>query len=279
MKIAILGTAPSSVRLAPFGDPSWKIWGCSPGLYPICPRSDAWFEIHRQEAPVIGQADKQVPWLSPEYWMWLAKHPRVYMVQPHPQIPNSVALPFDALLDKYGYYFFTSSIAWMMAMAIEEILSERNRMDLEGSKHADGHRDTIGLWGVDMAATEEYGYQRAGCQFFVQLAADLDIDIMLPPESDLMTPPALYGVFESTHMAIKLTTRMRELQSTLAQAENALNHAMAMKHRTEGAIDDLRYIQNNWMNANVMTKGVEFKKIFAQPSKPEAKPEVVRKNQ
>jgi hypothetical protein len=32
-KIAVMGSAPSSVALAPFGDPSWEIWGCSPGLY------------------------------------------------------------------------------------------------------------------------------------------------------------------------------------------------------------------------------------------------------
>src|SRR3990167_6788901 len=30
-KIAVIGTAPSSRMLAPFNDPSWKIWSCSPG--------------------------------------------------------------------------------------------------------------------------------------------------------------------------------------------------------------------------------------------------------
>ena len=31
LKIALVGTAPSSRMLAPYNDPSWKIWGCSPG--------------------------------------------------------------------------------------------------------------------------------------------------------------------------------------------------------------------------------------------------------
>ena len=35
-KIAILGTAPSSMALAPFKDPAWSIWACSPGAFPIC---------------------------------------------------------------------------------------------------------------------------------------------------------------------------------------------------------------------------------------------------
>src|SRR5262245_29911805 len=46
LKIAIVGTAPSSRGLAPFNDPSWQIWVCSPGNMNAVPRVDAWFEIH-----------------------------------------------------------------------------------------------------------------------------------------------------------------------------------------------------------------------------------------
>jgi hypothetical protein len=33
MNVILLGTAPSSMRLAPFGNPEWEIWACSPGTY------------------------------------------------------------------------------------------------------------------------------------------------------------------------------------------------------------------------------------------------------
>src|SRR5215467_5742575 len=33
-KVAIIGTAPSSRMLAPFNDPTWDIWVCSPGNMP-----------------------------------------------------------------------------------------------------------------------------------------------------------------------------------------------------------------------------------------------------
>ena len=72
MKIALVGSAPSSVRLAPFDDPSWDIWGCSPGAYPVFAqkRVDMFFELHRWEPPVVGRADQQVPWFTPEYVQW-----------------------------------------------------------------------------------------------------------------------------------------------------------------------------------------------------------------
>src|SRR5713226_4715918 len=46
LKIAMIGTAPSSRMLAPFNDPSWKIWACSPGNMNALPRVDTWFELH-----------------------------------------------------------------------------------------------------------------------------------------------------------------------------------------------------------------------------------------
>lgn len=152
MKIAILGSAPSSMRLAPYGDPAWKIWGCSPGLYPGMPRCDAWFELHRWEPPVIGKPDAQKPWFSPEYVSWMAglRCP-VWMYEKVPEIPMSAPLPAQELVEKFGNYFMTSSISWMMAMAIDQIMLERQQdpeHDISG--------DQIALYGVDMAACTSY---------------------------------------------------------------------------------------------------------------------------
>lgn len=241
MKIAILGSAPSSMRLAPYGDQSWKIWGCSPGLYPGMPRCDAWFELHRWEPPVIGKPDSQKPWFSPEYVQWMAglRCP-VWMFLPVPEIPTSLALPAKELMDKWGNYFMTSSIAWMMAMAIDQILLEREADRPEGTK------DAIGLWGVDMAATEEYGYQRAGCQYFIQMANNLGIDIVVPPESDLLRPMPPYGICETDEYWIKATERKRELTARLAnhQQQVALNQRQV--DFLSGALDDLNYHMQTW---------------------------------
>lgn len=157
LKIACIGSAPSSVRLAPWGDPTWKIFGCSPGVMQYARRVHAWMEIHRWEPGIVGQPETQKPWFSPEYIQWMATLPRVFMHHPVPEIPRSVALPVDALIEKYGNIWFTSSIAWMMALAIEDIL-ERRRLrgtdpnNPELAPLAEGEIDSIGLWGVDMAA-------------------------------------------------------------------------------------------------------------------------------
>jgi len=238
MKIAILGSA-GSVRLAPFGDTSWKIFGCSPGVFPVCPRVDAWFELHRWEPGIVGRAETQKPWFSPEYVLWMSKLKcNVWMQAPVPEIPHSVALPIDDLSKRYGTYNWTSSIAYMIACAIEDILDAR--------KNGSTEPDTIGLWGVDMAATEEYGFQRAGCQHFLCLAADLGIQIIVPPESDLLRPMPRYGIDEGSHWMIKNTERLRELRGRLNNAEQTQQNANLQVAFLKGAIDDVEYQMKTW---------------------------------
>lgn len=138
-KIAIIGSAPSSVRLAPYGDQSWAIWGCSPGAYGEVPygRSDVWFEIHRWEPSTPGDPRDahNKSWFSPEYVRFLEQHQGpVYMAEQIPSVKNCVVYPFHDMNAEFGPYFWTSSMAYMLALAIK--LKPR----------------AIGLWGVDMAA-------------------------------------------------------------------------------------------------------------------------------
>ena len=131
----------------------------------------------------------------------------------------------------------------MLACAIEDILENRNAMERQG---LDREEDVIGMWGVDMAANEEYGYQRAGCQHFLLLAADLGIRIQVPPESDLLRPMPLYAISESSHWMIKHTARRRELEGRLEGAKGALKQAeFAVAHLT-GALDDHNYHMQTW---------------------------------
>ena len=231
-KIALVGSAPSSIRLAPFSDPSWQIWGCSPGAYGIVPRSDAWFELHRWEPPAAGKPlDHNVPWFSPEYCQFLREYPGVvFTTVPIDEIKNHQPYPFVQMLAKYGPYHFTSTIAWMLALAIEQ------------------KPEAIGLWGIDMAATEEYGFQRPGCQHFIGLAMSQGIEIILPPESDLMRPTTLYGLSEYNPRQIKLLARQRELQGRLANCNATLANAQKEQMFLQGALDNLNYIFTTWVD-------------------------------
>lgn len=222
-KIALIGSAPSSVQLGPYDDKTWQIWGCSPGAMPYCRRVDRWFELHRREP---GQ-----PWFHPEYVKWMAGLDGPVMVaETWPEFTrNGVLYPKDAMLERFGPYFFTSSLAWMFALAIAEGATE------------------VGMWGVDMAAKEEWQFQRSGCQFFIWRAQELGIKVTLPPESDLWVPPPLYGFSECEAHSIKLMKRRQELTDRLRDAEARAQQAAHEAAFLRGACDDNEYHHTTWV--------------------------------
>lgn len=239
-KIALLGSAPSSVQLAPFDDPTWSIWACSPGARPHARRVDAWFEIHLWEP--------HQPWFHRDYVDFMAALPcQVFMLEHVPAIPNSVPYPKDSVL---GYVYgeikgadgiarparfnpndFGSSLSWMLALAIMQ------------------KPDEIGLWGVDMAADEEkYSGQKDGCLALIHVARSIGIKVTVPPESDLLRPVPLYGFRETDPMFIKLQKRKEELLNQLNQAEQAYQEAERKRWFFKGALDDVNYTIQTWVS-------------------------------
>lgn len=224
-KIALVGSAPSSVALAPFGDPSWTIWGCSSGAAQVIKRLDVWFELHPFATPEVPRA-----YMTPDYVAWMAGLDLpIYAHEPVRGLPRSQAFPFDELLQKYGPYFFASSISWMFAFALEQNPTE------------------IGLWGVDMASQEEWSHQRTACHHFMQLAKDRGIKVYTPPQSDLARPPPPYGLVMTSPMYNKLKSREAELQGRIDIAASEYERHRNEWHFLRGAMDNLQYIQNTWM--------------------------------
>lgn len=240
-KIACLGSAPSSIRFAPFDDPSWFIFGCSPALYPQAKRVDAWAELHRWESPVIGNAQLQVPWFSPEYCQWLAqlKVP-VYMAEAIAAVPMSRPYPIREMIEKYGPYIWTSSLAYMFVLAME-----------------DPEVQEIGMWGVDMAAAEEWALQRPALQFLIVTAMKRGIKITLPPESDLLQPGPLYGIDEGTPMAVKMLARKKEMEQRLSVANQNIANIQREIIFLQGALDDNKYMIETWTSTALQETGIK----------------------
>jgi hypothetical protein len=113
---------------------------------------------------------------------------------------------------------------------------------------AAGEKVSIGLWGVDMAANSEYAWQRPGCQHFIGLAVKLGIQVILPPESDLMQPPTLYGISEYHPRHSKLLARLNELKGREAFLAGQIGSMNSELMHTRGAIDNLNYIFNTWID-------------------------------
>lgn len=261
-KIAILGTAGSSMTLAPFKDQSWAIWACSPGAYPICAqnRSDVWFEPHRwlPTPPGMFGTPGTRPWFSPEFHQFLAKHKGpVFMTETQSSIPSSVPIPYAQLIEKYGPYFWTSTIAYMIAMAIEQL----------GPRALDGENVTIGLWGVDMSSNEEWAYQRPACQHFIGIAISMGINVVLPQESDLMRPPTMYGIGEHNPRHIRLMARKAEAEAQKAALVHQRDQAANQLLLVTGTLNEINYMLEAWSDDIVIDprKAVSFSGEFIKP--------------
>lgn len=223
-KIAILGGAPSSCNLAPFGDASWEIWACSPSNW-NAPRVEAWFEMHSLDRKAVKGNEP--------YIQTLQRHPRVYVSKEDQRLPNAIVYPFDEMIAPYGGRFvqslMQSSVSFMLAMAINQ------------------KPQTIGLWGVDMAAESEYDYQRPGCHFFFNEAQKAGIEIAAPPQSDILEPLPLYGYKEHYPMYWRQKARRQELQQRLNEAERAIEQNKTVAQHMRGALGDLNYYNNTYL--------------------------------
>ncbi len=222
LKIALIGTAPSSRMLAPYGDPSWTIWACSPGNMGQLPRADAWFEIH---GSLLWPENKHY---GEPYIKFLSELKIPVYMQDNRYCANAIPLPKDELVKEFGPYYFTSSFSWMMAMAIRA-----------GAKE-------IMLFGIDMASRDEYILQRPGAYHFFNEARKRGIKISAPYESDIMQPPGLYGFSEVTPFGRKLIARTNELKERLTamrQQRDTLNTNITY---LEGALEDIDYVSAIW---------------------------------
>lgn len=224
LKIALVGTAPSSRMLAPFHDPSWTIWACSPGNMNTLPKVDAWFELHGNLHWPENQS-YGAPYIE---WMRKLAIP-VYMQNLGYQVPNAQVFPMEQMVNEFGPDFFTSSFAWMMAYAIHK-----------GAKE-------IALFGIDMASRDEYVLQRPGFYFFKFVAQQRGIKVWAPNESDIMQHAPLYGYSDVTPFGRKVNARMVELRQRLEQMRQdraKLDHNITY---LEGAVEDLDYVSSIWM--------------------------------
>lgn len=229
-KIAILGTAPGSRAVAPFSDPEWKIWACSQGNQGHLPRVDAWFELHQ---PTWFGSAEAAPWGLP-YLGWLRSQTfPIYMQEKNDLVPQAIVFPYRRMIEMFGRMWFTSTVAWMLAYAIQQMR--------EG--------DTIGLFGVDMAAGEEhYTAQRAGCVRMIEHAQAKGINVTIPHESCLGQPTPLYGYGEATLMGRKLYA---DLATMLAGRQNLVNQRDRLTIEiafADGAIDRQRYMVRTFID-------------------------------
>ena len=221
-KIAVCGSAISSVGLAPYQEKDWEIWSCSPANKGQ-PRVDVWFELHN---PTVKEREGLTEWMN-----WLKEQPIVYMQKTYPGYKGARTYPLQQIIAKFGPFWWTSQLAYMLALAIEQ------------------NPQTIGIYGVDMAANSEYSQQRIACQFLIHyIIKHTEIELVVPPESDLLEHAPLYGYCESSRMWRKQHARELELRGRIASLKAEAQKAESQAVHLIGALDDMEYQTSHWAN-------------------------------
>lgn len=226
LKVAMIGTAPSSRDLAPYNDPTWKIWGCSPGNMNSCPRVDLWFELHS------NLMWKEHEHYGKPYLEWLNKQAFPIYMQNNSLVPRAMPFPWFEMVQEFGRDFFTSSFSWMMALAI-----------VQGAQE-------IALYGIDMASRDEYIRQRPGFYYFKRRAEERGIIVSAPHESDIMQPPALYAYQDSTPQGRKIMARRKEVADRAAGHGQQIQQHQHSQAYLNGALEDLDYTESIWIGVS-----------------------------
>jgi hypothetical protein len=236
-KVAIVGFA-DSYALAPFEDPSVEIWGINE-LHRYLPRWDRWFELHSRESfEIKGNRDQEA------HVNWLRAQPAggkpIFMRELFEDIPAGIRYPLEAMSERlYGQFgrtaYFTSSIGYMLAMAISEGRDETFRPT------GDDHVSWIGLYGIDLASDTEYSEQRPNAEYLIGLAQGLGIEVVIAEGAALLKADHLYGfenrdVKEGTINYVFLTTRIAELT-------DKRNKVLDTLHTLDGALEEATYHQ------------------------------------
>jgi hypothetical protein len=229
MKIALVGTCPSSRMLAPYSNGDWEIWACSPGnAFGLLPRVTRWFEIHGD----LGW-EESGKWGASKYVDWLNEQDFPIYAQSREYIKRSIPYPLDDMIAKHSLYFFTSTFAYMMALAIAEGATE------------------IGLYGVDMTLPGEFQDQRPAMQHFIVMCMAMGIKVGAPDESDIMRPPPLYGYVDGTPAGRKMHVYQNELDTKMKDAELRLKQAELDAAMLKGAFEGIDYARRVWGNDRV----------------------------
>ncbi len=150
-EVTIMGRAPGYVRIKEIAQGDF--WAVSSAFHLVreIREPDLIFQLH-----------------SPETW-------EDWIQQERKRVITSFEYPITAMVNKYGAVF-GSSIAWMIALAIEK-----------------GY-EKINLVGLDMATEVEYIDQRDTLFYWIGRAEASGITVCIPDDSRIFFKDRIYGV-------------------------------------------------------------------------------------
>lgn len=270
-KIALVGFASSTKDMAPYNDPTWAIVGMNQ-LNRHIPRADAWIEIHKVWNTALVPGTDHAKWLA-ECGL------PVLMTDEQAGIPTSVRYPVERLIEKFSLDYFTSTVAYMLAWAIDYIDREveSRLLEVESPAHALEYglpigrtfgrikalyaEYCIGIFGIDLVVGEEYTEQRPCAEFWLGQALARDISVLIPPQSALLKQRYRYGYFMEPQDLIRPSDLKKRHALLTSEHQKASERAVALS----GAVRALREVRDG-VNVEQREKDlvVEFEKADTQ---------------
>ncbi len=257
-RIAIVGFSESTRHLAPYNEPDVEIWGCNHVLQFI-PRVDVLFELHDMDE----LKTKYGPNL-PSYLEQLKRFQGpVFMKEHVPEIPSSTAYPIDEIKERFGFHHefiaidpekgtvtgrerssyssFKSSISYMLAMVPMEAPQCKEVM----------------IYGVDMIADTEWGFQRHNLYLFIGWLRGLGFNVVIPDRSALLKEGNVqYYAYE--HRISKYEKAIAILRRRVAGINKEMNEGEAKNvylaneiERVNGQLREMRKLKTLVMNGGL----------------------------
>jgi hypothetical protein len=214
-KVAIVGFASNSLHLVPWFDPEYEIWGMNQGHINFQRRADRWFEMHSPEFT----ADVR----DPQYIPFLQTCPvPIYMIDAYEAYPNSVRYPIEDAIEYAGRDYFTSSVAFMLAIA-----------GMEGFKQVD-------LYGINLAIGDEYFYEKPCAEWWLGKLEAKGINIFVPHASSLLKQYRRYGYYVDRSPGgmtkVLLQARINEYRGRAEKLQGELNVTLGAMREAEALI-------------------------------------------
>jgi len=172
--IAIAGFAPDSRDQVNEEPDTSEIWAINNAYLFLKRTPNRWFQLHppdwkRNEGMPAGSYGRE-----PEHLELLKESPcPVYMQVKTPDIPSSVEYPLGDLVERFGRPYFTSTMAYIMALILAE--------------HDDGQNvGEVRVYGINLTTMNEYFRQKACFEYWIGQAEGRGIKVWVPASSGLL---------------------------------------------------------------------------------------------
>lgn len=231
-RIAVIGFG-RTAEDAPVADQSWEFWGMN-GFHRVAAlpveqggfaldapdtRWSLWLDMHtldytRRYGAAAKIGDAQERWLE-------QPHPfAVLSIEARPEWPSVEAYPIDAVIARGGRDYFTSSVAYALALALTQLdVAE------------------VGCWGIDLAHDSEYADQRPCAEYWIGRLEAAGIKVTIHERSALLRQRSRYGYELDNPLLVELLTGLRAHEKLQAEAVRAAVAKME-ELRLQAATDD-----------------------------------------